>query len=158
MIQWSLLVRRLWLRRYYKFGNSCKPYPMETKIPDYGSVGAAMYYDPAEKSSSPFTLMFIFPAAIGYVLAQRLYLPASRDLNRLIAVTRSPILTIFTEALAGSAFIRASALRKHLQRESELRMGAALRPTFALYHVNETSAILNDVIGAVVVAAVIFLT
>ncbi|KAK3254887.1 hypothetical protein CYMTET_35914, partial [Cymbomonas tetramitiformis] len=109
-------------------------------------------------ASSPFTLMFIFPAAIGYVLAQRLYLPASRDLNRLIAVTRSPILTIFTEALAGSAFIRASALRKHLQRESELRMGAALRPTFALYHVNETSAILNDVIGAVVVAAVIFLT
>lgn len=49
----------------------------------------------------------VVPITIVYVILQRYYIPTARELQRLESVTRSPIYSKFSEALAGVATIRA---------------------------------------------------
>lgn len=50
---------------------------------------------------------FLFPVFGLYIVIQRLYIPTSRDLQRIESVTRSPIYATFSETLQGLVTIRA---------------------------------------------------
>jgi len=59
---------------------------------------------------APAVFMIIAPAAIIYYLAARFFRPASRDLQRLSALSLSPIFAILSECLVGVESLRASKL------------------------------------------------
>ena len=54
-------------------------------------------------------LLVLPPVTILYVIIQRYYIPGARELQRLEAVTRSPVYSTFAEAVAGVTTIRACA-------------------------------------------------
>lgn len=57
--------------------------------------------------STPLFVSVIVPLFIIYYLIQRLYIASSRQLRRLVSVSRSPIFTHFGETLTGLQIIRA---------------------------------------------------
>jgi ATP-binding cassette subfamily C (CFTR/MRP) protein 1 len=59
---------------------------------------------------APAVFMIIAPAAAIYYLAARFFRPASRDLQRLSALSLSPIFAILSECLVGVEALRASKL------------------------------------------------
>jgi ATP-binding cassette, subfamily C (CFTR/MRP), member 1 len=57
--------------------------------------------------SSPYFLIALVPIFIVYVLCQRYYVSAMRQLRRLNSTTRSPIFSHFGETLNGVSTVRA---------------------------------------------------
>ncbi|KAI9336822.1 P-loop containing nucleoside triphosphate hydrolase protein [Zopfochytrium polystomum] len=57
--------------------------------------------------ATPFYIFLVLPLAYPYAWLQRHYLPTSRDLRRLHAITRSPIYQLLSETLDGLSTIRA---------------------------------------------------
>lgn len=54
--------------------------------------------------ATPFFLLLLIPIAIFYIFLQRFYIPTSRQLKRLEATTRSPVIASFGETLQGTIF------------------------------------------------------
>jgi ATP-binding cassette subfamily C (CFTR/MRP) protein 1 len=53
------------------------------------------------------TPVLLPPSSSHYPISQRYYIPAARELQRIESISRSPIYSKFSEALAGVATIRA---------------------------------------------------
>ena len=51
--------------------------------------------------ATPFFLVLLIPIAIFFIFLQRFYIPTSRQLKRLEATTRSPVIANFGETLQG---------------------------------------------------------
>ncbi|PVD37039.1 hypothetical protein C0Q70_04032 [Pomacea canaliculata] len=67
--------------------------------------------------TTPLFMSVIFPLAVGYYALQRFFVPTSRQLKRLEAVTRSPIYNHFSETLSGASVIRAFGATNRFVRE-----------------------------------------
>uniref|UniRef100_A0A7S0QYZ9 Uncharacterized protein n=1 Tax=Pyramimonas obovata TaxID=1411642 RepID=A0A7S0QYZ9_9CHLO len=104
------------------------------------------------------TLVFLLPACVGYAAAQLLYVAPSRDLDRLMSKARSPTVSIFKEAMSGAPFIRAAGLQQMFENECGHRTINELRPLYMFLFIQETSAIIMDTLGVVVLFAVTFFT
>ena len=57
--------------------------------------------------ASPYVLILIVPLIVLFVLIQVAYLTISRQLKRMVSVTRSPINSSLTESFSGASTIRA---------------------------------------------------
>eukprot|EP00798_Chlamydomonas_sp_ICE-L_P013600 gene13600-19473_t len=62
------------------------------------------------------------PLTVIYVVIQRYYIPAARELQRIESITRSPIYTKFAEAMAGMTTIRAYRKEEHFTGVSDRLM------------------------------------
>jgi ATP-binding cassette, subfamily C (CFTR/MRP), member 1 len=63
--------------------------------------------------ATPWFVLMLPPVTVIYYFLQRYYIPAARELQRLEAVTRSPIYSGFNEAVDGIATIRAFRKAEH---------------------------------------------
>lgn len=63
--------------------------------------------------ATPWFLVMLPPITVIYFLLQRFYIPGARELQRLEAVTRSPIYSGFSEAVNGLTTIRAYQREEH---------------------------------------------
>ncbi|KAK6983295.1 Canalicular multispecific organic anion transporter 2 [Biomphalaria glabrata] len=68
--------------------------------------------------STPIVLSVIVPVVILYVLMQRVYIPASRQIRRIDSTTKSPIYVHFSETLSGVSSIRAYAAQERFYENS----------------------------------------
>ena len=58
-------------------------------------------------STTPYFLIVVLPLSGFYLLVQRIYIPASRQLKRLYSISKSPIFSHFGETVSGVSSIRA---------------------------------------------------
>ncbi|CAL1537561.1 unnamed protein product [Lymnaea stagnalis] len=68
--------------------------------------------------STPIVLSVIIPVVILYVLMQRVYIPASRQIRRIDSTTKSPIYVHFSETLSGVSSIRAYGAQERFNQQS----------------------------------------
>jgi len=66
-----------------------------------------------------------------YSLVQRYYVATSRELQRLDSISKSPIVSHYSESLAGASSIRAYGCRDRFLRENEARVDANHRNVLA---------------------------
>jgi ABC-type multidrug transport system fused ATPase/permease subunit len=66
-----------------------------------------------------------------YSLVQRYYVATSRELQRLDSISKSPIVSHYSESLAGASSIRAYGCRERFLRENEARVDANHRNVLA---------------------------
>lgn len=71
------------------------------------------------------------PLSILYYGFQMLYLSLSRQLQRLISVTFSPIFSHFTETFAGISVIRAFEVKDFFVKESCRKLDASIQCSYA---------------------------
>merc|ERR1719508_4592 len=67
----------------------------------------------------PFFLLVILPLSVVFVLIQKLFVSAARQINRLESVSKSPIFSHFGETISGAPTIRAFGLQKNFILQSE---------------------------------------
>ncbi|XP_059158170.1 multidrug resistance-associated protein 1-like isoform X2 [Physella acuta] len=68
--------------------------------------------------STPIVLCVIVPVVVLYVLMQRVYIPASRQIRRIDSTTKSPIYVHFSETLSGVSSIRAYGAQDRFNQHS----------------------------------------
>ncbi|KAG0041300.1 hypothetical protein BGZ83_002035, partial [Gryganskiella cystojenkinii] len=97
--------------------------------------------------------MFIFAAIviiIVYLIIGTLYLPVSRDLKRMNANSRSPILNHFNETLTGLVTIRAYGFEGRFQAKNLTNIDNKNRTFFLLWSSNRWLAWRVDSVGALI--------
>lgn len=96
---------------------------------------------------------FVFAAiliVITYSLIGYIYIGPSRDLKRCESVSKSPIISLFTETLNGVATIRAYGDFARFARQAFAGVDANNRPFFLLWQTNRWLAVRVDIAGAFV--------
>lgn len=99
----------------------------------------------------PIILAGIVPLMGIYYLLQRFYRRSYIEMQRLDAVSRSPIYAHFSESLSGIDTIRAYRLADAFASTSDARVDANHRAYFTLRMANEWLAMRLDAIGAIIV-------
>ncbi|KAF2879992.1 hypothetical protein ILUMI_26180, partial [Ignelater luminosus] len=72
--------------------------------------------------TTPLFIAVILPIGVLYYLVQRYYVPTSRQLRRIEAVSRGPIYSHFSETIAGASAIRAFGVTHRFIKESESKV------------------------------------
>lgn len=85
-----------------------------------------------------------------YIIIGKFYIRASRDLNRLESVQRSPLYQQFGETLSGIITIRAYGEERRFIRENLHQVNTHNRPFIYLWATNRWLALRVDVVGALV--------
>lgn len=93
----------------------------------------------------------VVPITIVYILLQRFYIPTARELQRLESVTRSPIYSKFSEALAGVATIRAYRREAYFTTASDALMELNAAAFVSQRAAAGWLALRLDVLGVVVI-------
>ncbi|OQR70921.1 multidrug resistance-associated protein 1-like, partial [Tropilaelaps mercedesae] len=116
---------------------------MEYSLQVTAVVGLIAFY-------TPLFLAGFLPVACLYICLQKIYLKSSRQLRRLLAVSRSPVLNNFTETVSGASSIRAYGAQDfYLQRcfhRLDLQQNCFLLGQVAL----RWTSIRMDALGAVI--------
>lgn len=99
----------------------------------------------------PWILVGIGPLAIVYYFLQKFYRRSNIELQRLDAVSRSPIYAHFSETLSGVETIRAYRMVQHFSLSSDAKVDANHRAYFTSRMANEWLSMRLDCIGACVV-------
>lgn len=99
----------------------------------------------------PIILAGIVPLMLIYYLLQHYYRRSYIEMQRLDAVSRSPIYSHFSESLAGIDTIRAFQLADAFAATSDARVDANHRAYFTLRMANEWLSMRLDAIGATIV-------
>lgn len=101
----------------------------------------------------PAFLMVAAVLSVLYALMAYLYIAASRELKRSDSVTRSPIFSLFGEALNGVSTIRAYGDSGRFIRTIFRLIDTNNRPFLSLWQVNRWLSVRVDVLGALVTLA-----
>ncbi|KAL4852933.1 Multidrug resistance-associated protein 1 [Chlorella vulgaris] len=99
----------------------------------------------------PWILVGIGPLAVVYYFLQKFYRRTNIELQRLDAVSRSPIYAHFSETLSGVETIRAYRMVEHFSLSSDAKVDANHRAYFTARMANEWLSMRLDAIGACVV-------
>ncbi|GBG82367.1 hypothetical protein CBR_g34650 [Chara braunii] len=97
---------------------------------------------------TPRLILLITPVTIVYVMYQRYFLSSSRELTRLEAITKSPIIHHFAETLAGAVSIRAFRQEERFAGENLQRIDDNLRANFHNLAANEWLGLRLELIAA----------
>jgi ABC-type multidrug transport system fused ATPase/permease subunit len=99
----------------------------------------------------PWILVGIAPLSIIYYFLQKFFRKSNIELQRLDAVSRSPIYAHFSESLSGVETIRAYGLAEQFALASDSKVDTNHRAYFCVRMANEWLSLRLDVIGATVV-------
>jgi ATP-binding cassette subfamily C (CFTR/MRP) protein 1 len=102
--------------------------------------------------AAPMFTVFVIPIAILYTYIQRYYIKTSRELQRLDAITTSPIYAHFSTTLTGVQTIRAFGFQKQFIRENERRMNANNKVYFPQMEVNRWLAQRLEMCGTMILS------
>ena len=96
----------------------------------------------------------IIPLCIIFIFIHAFFSTASRQLNRLDAICRSPLYAHFTETLNGVSTIRAYGQTARFARENEVRMDRSITPYFFSNVADRWRGTSSETLGAMVVLIV----
>lgn len=99
----------------------------------------------------PWILVGIAPLSVIYYFLQKFFRKSNIELQRLDAVSRSPIYAHFSESLSGVETIRAYGLAEQFSLASDSKVDTNHRAYFCVRMANEWLSLRLDVIGATVV-------
>ncbi|CAG5117053.1 unnamed protein product, partial [Candidula unifasciata] len=103
--------------------------------------------------STPIVLAVIIPVVILYVLVQRIYIPASRQIRRIDSTTRSPIYVHFSETLSGVSSIRAYGVQERFAKQSQELVDYNFKFYFASIVIGSWLQVRLQFLGNVIVLA-----
>jgi ABC-type multidrug transport system fused ATPase/permease subunit len=103
---------------------------------------------------APAVFMIIGPAAAIYYLAARFFRPASRDLQRLSALSLSPIFAILSECLAGVEALRASKLADIFTARYTKALDAHNRITYTQTATNRWLGLRLESVGVAIILGI----
>ncbi|KAI9220785.1 hypothetical protein BC828DRAFT_382676 [Blastocladiella britannica] len=107
--------------------------------------------------ATPWFLLMLLPLGLVFFRVQRLFLNTSRELQRIVSVTRSPVFQAFSESLEGLASIRAYGHTGRFQLQLERTIDIANKPMYTQLNVNRwLGIILQNISALVVFGAAIF--
>ncbi|KAF9556671.1 metal resistance protein YCF1 [Agrocybe pediades] len=108
-------------------------------------------------SSFPPFLIALIPLGWFYLRVMKYYLSTSRELKRIDAVTRSPIIAWFSESLAGLSTIRAFSQQLIFTEINQLRIDQNQVCYLPSISVNRWLAVRLEFVGAMIIFIVAFL-
>ncbi|KAI9014437.1 P-loop containing nucleoside triphosphate hydrolase protein [Phycomyces nitens] len=96
-----------------------------------------------------FAIPMLIIGGITYFIGSR-YIPATRELRRMISVERSPLFTHFTETIVGVSTIRAFGVTRQFMNEMLMRVDNCQRPTFHKVACSRWLTVRFSIAGAVI--------
>ena len=102
---------------------------------------------------TPFVLIAVFLLLIIFFIIQKMYLPTSRQLQRIESTTRSSVYSHFSETLSGVSTIRAFRKQKTFIMESNRRIDQNNVVTFAVNSATQWIAVRLEFLGYMLVFA-----
>ncbi|KAJ3206162.1 hypothetical protein HDU67_008352 [Dinochytrium kinnereticum] len=117
----------------------------------YSTVYAALFIFGVIATVTPLFIFIVIPVAYIHFAISKRYLATSRSLKRLESVTRSPIISIFSETLNGASTIRAYNASSRFARENVIRVDTNHRAFFYLWTANRWLQTRATTISAIVV-------
>ncbi|KAG0583130.1 hypothetical protein KC19_3G111800 [Ceratodon purpureus] len=98
-------------------------------------------------------IFLILPLAYAYFLFQRYYIATSRELTRMDAITKTPVILHFSETISGFVTIRAFGEQPRFATVNMERVNANLRMDFHSNAANEWLGFRLEMIGTVMLAS-----
>ncbi|RWS29684.1 ABC transporter ABCC1-like protein [Leptotrombidium deliense] len=93
----------------------------------------------------------LIPLAVAYYFIQKIFIPTSRQLQRLQSITRSPVYAQFSQTLQGTSTIRAYNASERFINESDRKVQHNLMCNFALLMGNRWLSVLLNTFGALII-------
>ena len=106
----------------------------------------------------PYILIALVPIGVGYILLQMLMSRTRCQIKRHESVAKSPIISHFSEAIAGATTIRAFGETGRFQEEFEQKMGTHLRVNYINDMMNRWLSIRVEILGNILVFLVAVIT
>jgi ATP-binding cassette subfamily C (CFTR/MRP) protein 1 len=97
---------------------------------------------------TPVTLLLIAPVAVLYFLLSNLFRPVSRELQRLLSISLSPIFALISECLSGVESLRASTLGESFNRSFARALDVHTRYNFLQTATNRWLGVRLETLGA----------
>lgn len=104
-------------------------------------------------ASSPLFGAILLPITLAYVAVQRFYSTSSRELKRIEAATRAPLLSHVASSLDGLPTIRAFDARRRFAMQCEAALDDNLRASLTSSLVNCWLGLRLELLGAIISAA-----
>lgn len=101
--------------------------------------------------STPWFSVTIIPLGVVFMMFQRYYIATSRQLKRLDAVSKSPVLAHFSETITGAASIRAYRQQDRFIEEFETRLETNIKCYYLMVSCNRWLGVRMELLGNVIV-------
>ncbi|CAB3247544.1 unnamed protein product [Arctia plantaginis] len=101
--------------------------------------------------STPLFMAVIIPIGVLYYAIQRFYVPTSRQLMRIMSVSRSPIFSYFNESILGATSIRAFGVKDRFIKESQERVDYYQSYTYLRAVADRWLGVRLQVIGSLII-------
>ncbi|KAK3818860.1 MAG: ATP-binding cassette transporter 1 [Benniella sp.] len=108
--------------------------------------------------STPLLIFVLIPVGFAYLILQRYFLAASRELRRLDSVSRSPIFAHFQESVGGVSTIRAYRQQSRFIQDNEKRLDQNLRAFFPSIAGNRWLGWNLEILGSTIIFGSAFLS
>ena len=106
----------------------------------------------------PYVLIALVPIGVGYILLQMLMSRTRCQIKRHESVAKSPIISHFSEAIAGATTIRAFRETERFQEEFEQKIATHLRVNYINDMMNRWLSVRVDLLGNILVFLVAMIT
>jgi len=83
-------------------------------------------------TATPLIILALVPVIVFYVLVQRYFIPSNRQLKRMLSVSKSPVLSHFSESQAGVMTLRAYRLTDTFIKIMENNIDQSFRNHYAM--------------------------
>jgi ATP-binding cassette subfamily C (CFTR/MRP) protein 1 len=104
--------------------------------------------------TTPITLLLFAPLAFVYFFLSKAFRPVSRELQRLISITLSPVFAIASESLSGVESLRASDLGQSFNRSFARALNSHNRCNFTQTATNRWLGVRLEALGSAIICAV----
>ena len=99
----------------------------------------------------PIFIAVIIPISIAYYFLQRFYVSTSRQLRRLESSTRSPVYSLFGEAVSGVCTVKAYGLQEEFCKQMEEKVDTNGKTMVPNYTANRWLSIRLEILGNIIV-------
>ncbi|VDM69200.1 unnamed protein product [Strongylus vulgaris] len=103
--------------------------------------------------STPLFVIVIIPIFIIYVFILRYFIPCSRQLQRLVSLTRSPIYSHFAESVQGATTIRAFGWTGMFKKQNKEKLESHVRCSYYSLVSNRWLSVRLELLGSTVILA-----